>query len=31
LPPFTVFVTFWIIFGIAQAVQVREAQVASDE
>ncbi len=31
LPPFTVFVTFWIVFGMAQAVQQRLNRVASDE
>ena len=31
LPPFTVFVSFWMIFGITQAVQSRLNRVPTDE
>jgi hypothetical protein len=31
LPPFSVFVSFWIIFGLAQAIQSRLNQVTTDE
>jgi hypothetical protein len=31
LPPFTVFVTFWIVYGLAQLVQVQRNRVDDDE
>ncbi len=31
LPPFTVFVTFWIVYGLAQLVQVQRNRVGADE
>jgi hypothetical protein len=31
LPPFTVFVTFWVVFGVAQGVQSASNRVADDE
>jgi hypothetical protein len=31
LPPFTVFVAFWIVFGLASTVQTRESRVTGDE
>jgi hypothetical protein len=31
LPPFTVFVTFWMVYGLVQLVQVRMNRVPADE
>jgi hypothetical protein len=31
LPPFTVFVTFWVVYGLAQLIQVRLNRVPADE